>query len=231
MRDKKLGRVGNIFKMKEIINGPKKGGQEPTAVRHPTSGDMVMSTEEIKRVTLLYCFKNLENSSAVPEVEKDSNLKKYLHNIRMEDQGSDGFEIVKDDFDNVLKKFGSKTTKSYDFLLKGGPKYKEVIYKLCKSMIEKEEFPTSFRKTILNMIWKQKGPSEILKNNRFIHTKETFLPRICEALATNKMKECILSSLFHKTKISDGNSFFFFYICKNAKKQSQGLNAEVQTVV
>ena len=149
----------------------------------------------------------------------------------MEDQGSDGFEIVKDDFDNVLKKFGSKTTKSYDFMLKGGPKYKEVIYKLCKSMIEKEEFPTSFRKTILNMIWKQKGPSEILKNNRFIHTKETFLPRTCEALATNKMKECILSSLFHKTKISDGNSFFFFYICKNAKKQSQGVNAEVQTVV
>ena len=60
-------------------------------------------------------------------------------------------------------------------------------------MIEKEEFPTSFRKTILNMIWKQKGPAEILKNNRFIHTKETFLPRTCEALATNKMKECILS--------------------------------------
>ena len=69
MRDTKLGRVGNIFKMKEIINGPKKGGQELTAVRHPTSGDMVVSTEEIKRVTLEYCVKNLENSSEVPEVE------------------------------------------------------------------------------------------------------------------------------------------------------------------
>ena len=44
------------------------------------------------------------------------------------------------------------------------------------------------------MIWKAKGPAEILKNNRFIHTKETFLPRTCEALAANKMKECILSN-------------------------------------
>ena len=36
-------------------------------------------------------------------------------------------------------------------------------------MIEGEDFPLSFRKTILNMIWKQKGPAEILKNSRFSH--------------------------------------------------------------
>ena len=42
------------------------------------------------------------------------------------------------------------------------------------------------------MIWKQEGPSEMLKNNRFIHTKESFLPRTCEALAANKMKQRIL---------------------------------------
>ena len=59
-------------------------------------------------------------------------------------------------------------------------------------MIEKEEFPSSFRRTILNMIWKSKGPAEILKNNRLIHTKENFLPRTCEALAAAKMKQRIL---------------------------------------
>ena len=42
------------------------------------------------------------------------------------------------------------------------------------------------------MIWKSKGPAEILKNNRFIHTKETFLPRTCEAIVANKMKQRIL---------------------------------------
>ena len=48
----KKGRVGSIFKMKECILGPKKVTQEPTAVRHPESGDIVVGNEEIKRVTL-----------------------------------------------------------------------------------------------------------------------------------------------------------------------------------
>ena len=164
LKEKRLGRVGTIFKMKEMINGPKKGGQELTAVSHPVSGEMVFSTEEIKRVTLEYCVNNLENLPPDPEVEMDTNLKEYLHNIRMEDTDDDGFAIVKDDFENVLRKFATKSTKSYDFLLRAGPKYKEVMFKLCKSMIEMEVFPTKFRKTILNMIWKSKGPAEILKN-------------------------------------------------------------------
>ena len=83
---------------------------------------------------------------------------------------------------------------SYDFLLKSGKNYQEVMFQFCKRMIEDEDFPISFRKTILYMIWKQKGPAEILKNNRFIHMKESFLPRTCEALVVGKMKECILQS-------------------------------------
>ena len=60
-------------------------------------------------------------------------------------------------------------------------------------MIDIEEFPTQFRKTLLNMIWKQKGPAEVLKNNRFIHLKEHYLPRTVEAMVVNKMKDDILS--------------------------------------
>ena len=44
------------------------------------------------------------------------------------------------------------------------------------------------------MIWKSKCPPEILKNSRFIHTEKHFLPRVCEALATKKMKQRILDS-------------------------------------
>ena len=187
--------------------GPKKGTQEPTAVRHPVSGDMVVANEEIKRVTLEYCVENLENASPDPEVEVDTNLKKQLHDMRMKDNDDEDFEIVKEDFDTVLHKFSTKSTDSYDFLLKGSAEYKDVVFKLCKSMIEKEEFPSSFRRTILNMIWKQKGPSEILTNNRFIHTKESFLPGTCEALATNKMKQRILEK---STKFQVGGSAWSF---------------------
>ena len=112
----------------------------------------------------------------------------------MEDKEEEGFEIERKDFDEVIKKFESKTTKSYDFLLKSGEKYKQAMFKLCKKMIESEEFPESFKKTLLYMIWKKKVPAEVLKNSRFIHMKEGFLARTCEALAVGKMKDCILKS-------------------------------------
>ena len=61
LKQQKLERVGSIFKIKESINGPKKGNQDPTAVKHPITNDIVVSSEEIKRVTLDYCVKNLAN--------------------------------------------------------------------------------------------------------------------------------------------------------------------------
>ena len=56
-----------------------------------------------------------------------------------------------------------------------------------------------FRKTLLYMIWKKKGPKNVLKNNRFIHLKEHYLPRTAEALVVNKMKNDILdqSTMYH----------------------------------
>ena len=47
----------------------------------------------------------------------------------MQDNNDNGFKIDKDDFDGVIKKFGSQSTHSYDFLLKGGSKYKEAMFK------------------------------------------------------------------------------------------------------
>ena len=85
-----------------------------------------------------------------------------------------------------MKKFKSKQTKSYDFLLKSAEEYQNVIFKLCREIIMEEEFPVMFRKTILYMIWKLKGPQEILKNNRFIHMKEHYLPRTVESLVVNE---------------------------------------------
>ena len=91
-----------------------------------------------------------------------------------------------------MKKFTTKQTKSYDFPLKSGENYQEAIFKFCKRMLEEEQFPIMFRKTLLYMIWKMKGPQEVLKNNRFIHLKEHYLPRTVEALVVNKMKDDIL---------------------------------------
>ena len=134
----------------------------------------------------------LRNRKPDPEVENMVNMKMLINDEKMKHTKEESFEISEDDFKVVCKKFDSKQTKSYDFLLKAGEEYKKVVYKLCRRMISEEEFPSLFRKTLLNMIWKQKGPSEILKNNRFIHLKEHYMPRTVEALVVNKMKDDIL---------------------------------------
>ena len=48
----KFGRVTNVFKMKEIVAGAKKRPQEAHAVLDVETKNLVVSTEEIKKVTL-----------------------------------------------------------------------------------------------------------------------------------------------------------------------------------
>ena len=55
------GRVGRIYKMKEIIGGSKKPSQEAQAIKHPITGELIVPNSEIKKVTLEYCLKTLEN--------------------------------------------------------------------------------------------------------------------------------------------------------------------------
>ena len=121
------------------------------------------------------------------------NLRKACVEEKLRDISNEPLEIEKSDFDSVIKKFKSKQTKSYDFLIRSHANYQEAIYKLCSKMIREENFPIMFRYTLLYMIWKQKGPQEILRNSRFIHLKEHYLPRTVEALVVNKMKDDILA--------------------------------------
>ena len=58
----KHGKVGAIFKMREIIEGPKKKVQEPTAIKHPITGKLMVSGTEIKSATLEYCIETLQNN-------------------------------------------------------------------------------------------------------------------------------------------------------------------------
>ena len=44
-----MGRVGNVFKMKEIISGPKKPEQIPTAIRDQVTNELIVSNDLIKR--------------------------------------------------------------------------------------------------------------------------------------------------------------------------------------
>ncbi len=54
------GRLNTIFKMKEMIEGPRKNSQEAQAVTDPSNGELVVSGSEIRRVGLEYCLETLK---------------------------------------------------------------------------------------------------------------------------------------------------------------------------
>ena len=185
--------VGRVYKMKKRMMGGKNAGQEPTAIRNPANNELVVSSEEIKEVTLKYCVDNLKNKREDENEAKVNEIRAEVHKKRMESKEVGDFEMTEKDFEDVLKKFKKKDTKSYDFLLKANPKFQNAIFQVCKRFIDNEKFPEKFQKTMLYMISKKKGPAEILKNNRFIHMKD-YLARTCEALVVNRMRSTIFES-------------------------------------
>ena len=112
----------------------------------------------------------------------------------MNDKTGETFEVTVEEFEKVLAKFETKDTNTYDFLIKAGSKYKEAMFQLIKRIIDNEEIPDGFRKTLLIMIWKRKGPMDVLKNNRFLHMKEV-LARSVDSMVVNQMKEPLISQL------------------------------------
>ena len=56
------GRCGQIFKIAQIVQGPKKPGPEAHSVKHPATGELVVATKEIQKVFLNHCKEVLESN-------------------------------------------------------------------------------------------------------------------------------------------------------------------------
>ena len=188
-----VSRMTRVFKMKQKIVGNRKVGQEPSAIKDPETGDLLVSSADIKKTSLNYCVKNIKNNEVCEKVKVHVSLKENLHKMRMMEDTKEEFDVDMDEYEEVLEKFKRKDTKCYDFLTKAGENYQTAIGGFIRRMIREEVFPQDFRRTILQMLWKGKGPAEVLKNSRFLHLK-SFLPRACEAVVVGKMKEQILES-------------------------------------
>ena len=118
VKESRQGRVGQIFKMKEMIGVLKKAAVEPHAIKDPKTDKLLVANKDIKNATLAYCVDNLTNRSTDPEAESFIEVRKAVVEEKIKEASEDTLEISKDDFELVLKKFKSKQTKSYDFLTK-----------------------------------------------------------------------------------------------------------------
>ena len=94
IKNSKLGRASQVFKMKARIGGSKKLGQEANAIKDPKSGELLVASENIKQATLEYNCGVLRNNEAEEGFEELVRLKESLHDIRMKDKiGSGSFSI------------------------------------------------------------------------------------------------------------------------------------------
>ena len=68
--------------------------QEPTAIKDPKTGDLVVANEEIKKVTFAYCGDNLSKKSQ----GRRAQLRNTLNEIRMEEHDDERLVIEQSDF-------------------------------------------------------------------------------------------------------------------------------------
>ena len=100
--------MARIFKLKQTIVGNRKIGQEPTSIKDPETGDLLVSSRDIKKTTLKYCVKNFANNQVKDSVKTIVMLKQMLREMRMNENTKDEFEVDIEEYEEVVKRFKGK---------------------------------------------------------------------------------------------------------------------------
>ena len=128
LKEMNMPKGTQIFKIAERIRGPKGGNQEPSAVRDPTTNEVVVSTKEVKNIVLDYCSEVLKNNVPKDNFKDEINLKELLHDIRMDNKAASNVSISEETFKKVMEKIKKGKKKTYDFLVKAGDKFKQSVF-------------------------------------------------------------------------------------------------------
>ena len=187
------GKAASIFDLKNRIVGSKKADQEATVVKDPATGKDVHEPAEIKKVSLAYCVKLLTNREPKDKFKDDIELKKRVHEVRMEEIVKDDIELSQDMFENSLKAV-KKKGKKYDFITKSGKSIKEAVYNLYENVWDKEGIPSMWRNTTIIQLYKGKGPLEDLNSQRNIHTKLD-IPKLFTHMVITAAKDKIINNM------------------------------------
>ena len=155
LKEGKFGRITNILKMKEIVSGSKKIPQEVSAVYDIEKKELVVSNDNIKKISLKHCMNTLKNRKPDKDVEELVELVNKVHEKRMIEKDDEEMEIKEKDFDELMKRLTRKNKRSYDFLIRSGSGFKNNVFKLCQRLIKAEKLPTRFFETVLHQLWKK----------------------------------------------------------------------------
>jgi len=182
-----------MYKLRDIVEGPKVKPQEPMAINNPKTGELITDETEIKQVSLEHNIKILTKNAPRKQDEEKFEKMRVAHELTMNKKDLDAWTLEKTMFDKVCKKIKLKNKNLYNLFNRAGEDYKEAIFEYMAKLIKTESIPKSFLNTSLTQIWKKKGSALDLNNMRFIHMRH-WHSKLIEALVTEKMKADIVEA-------------------------------------
>ena len=143
--------------MRNLIQGPKIRPQEPMAINHPETGELITDEGEIKEISLEHNVKILTKDKPRPQDEILFKRKRRDHEEIMNQKDKDLWELDRNTYKIVTDRIKAKNKNVFNLFNRAGPAYKEAIFQYMAKSIKKEEVPRDFSKTTPFQIWKKKG--------------------------------------------------------------------------
>ena len=112
-----------IYNMRNLIKGPKIKPQEPMAINHPETGELITDEGEIKEISQEHNVKILTKDKPRPQDEK--LIKGRDHEEIMKKNDKDIWELDRNRYKIVTDKIKAKNKNMFNLFNRADPAYKE----------------------------------------------------------------------------------------------------------
>ena len=127
-----------IYKLKQMITGPKIKTAEPMCIKDPVTGELITDYDSIKKITLEHTTKILSKNPLRVQDRKEHEDKARNHKRIMENKNTEEWKLSSVIFEKVLKRIRDKRKKMFDPLNKAGNLFKKAVMKYMSKIIDTE---------------------------------------------------------------------------------------------
>ena len=165
-------------------------GETLSSVRHPVSGELMQTKEQVFRATVKHNEMVLSQNKGQCEAYRHllEFKREYVEWAKLQESDDPRDDtIYLEEYQETVKDLVSRNKSVYSDMKVWGPQMRIVVYWMMRRMYEVEEIPKEFLRTELQPLYKGKGPRCDLSNYRFLHLKSCFT-KLFEAMVMKKVK-------------------------------------------
>ena len=154
--------VGQIYKLREVINGNKKSIQQtPAAVKDPETGREIFDVEGIKDAVNRHVQNTLRDLEPAPRYEELAAQRTGIIATAANLDPGARMTFTEEDMVTVLGEMRKKNKNCHHPVTKLGGDFLKVLLTAYNTFAEKQRMPESFNETSLTMLKRTKAPVTI----------------------------------------------------------------------